>query len=385
MTFRPARPLSDLFATRTSIKWKRFPADVLPMFVAEMDFDMDDQIRDRVHKALDYSDTGYLEAPGVLGEVFVDFARSSWQLQVNPEWIHLATDVTVGIVETLRLALPPAGGKVVVTSPVYPPFFEMIDEVHGICCDVPLVEDTEWSLDLPGIAAEFDAGATAMILCNPQNPTGLCYSRESLTELAKLAAARNVLVISDEVHAPLSHPGTTFTPFASVAVEAGTSAVTVTSASKGWNLAGLKCALVIAATPETALLLDTLPEELAARTSILGRHANIVAFTCREWRDAAVNQIVSNVDLLVQELAGTVPEVKVIRPDAGYLTWVDFRGTRLGSDPALILRETGRVALNSGLSFGSVGTGFARINLACDPSTVVEGAARIARTVISHS
>ena len=383
MTFHPARPLAELFATRTSIKWRRFPMDVLPMFVAEMDFDIEEAILERVHSVLAYSDTGYLEAPGELADAFADFALSEWKWRVETKWIHLATDVTVGIVETLRLALPPSQGRVVITSPVYPPFFEMIDEVNARCIDVPLAEAEEWSLDLPRIAAEFAHGVDAMILCNPHNPTGRCHSRESLEELAKLAAQWNVLVISDEVHAPLAHPGAAFTPFARVAVEAGARAITVTSASKGWNLAGLKCALIVAATAESAQLLKNLPDELAARTSILGLHANTAAFSCLQWRDAAIQQIVSNIDLLTDGLSQLAPEVHVVRPTAGYLAWLDFRDTTLGEDPALVLREKGRIALNSGRTFGNTGAGFARINLACDPSTVREGTERIARTVSS--
>ncbi|MEY9953357.1 MalY/PatB family protein [Leifsonia sp. EB34] len=381
MSFAPARPLEQLFASRSSIKWRRYPADVLPVFVAEMDFDVEPAILDRVAETLRNSDTGYLDSAGPLAPAFADFAWSSWSWGVDPEWVHLATDVTVGVVETLRLVLPEAGGRVVLTPPVYPPFFEMIEEADAVAITVPLREDAGWTLDLDGLEAAFAAGADAMLLCNPQNPTGRCHSRRTLEALARLAARYGVFVVSDEVHAPLAHPGARFTPFAPVARAAGARAVTVTSASKAWNLAGLKCAVIVAAEPTTADLLTRLPEELAARTSILGLHANVAALSCLRWRDGLLEQLVTNLRLLEAELAVHAPTVRVVRPDAGYLAWLDFRGTGLGDDPARVLIDTGRVALNSGLAFGEQGRGFARINLACDPSTVVEAVRRIAATV----
>ena len=381
MTFSPARPLEALFASRSSIKWRRYPADVLPVFVAEMDFDVEPAILDRVADTLRNSDTGYLDSAGPLAPAFADFAWSSWAWGVDPAWVHLATDVTVGVVESLRLVLPEVSGRVVLTPPVYPPFFEMIEEADAVAVTVPLREDADWALDLDGLERAFAAGVDAMLLCNPQNPTGRCHSRRTLEALARLAARYGVFIVSDEVHAPLAHPGTRFTPFAPVARAAGARSVTVTSASKAWNLAGLKCAVIVAAEPATASLLERLPEELAARTSILGLHANVAALSCLRWRDGLLDQLVANVRLLEAEVALHAPDVRVVRPDAGYLAWLDFRATGLGDDPARTLIDVGRVALNSGLAFGVEGRGFARINLACDPSTVVEAVQRIARTI----
>ena len=381
MTFEPALPLPELRRTRSSIKWRRFADDVLPLFVAEMDWGIAPEITAVLTDALANGDTGYLDNPGPLAPAFADFALASWGWRMNPEWVHLATDVTVGIVEALRLEVPDTGGRVVITPPVYNPFFEMVGETNSEIVEVPLVEASGWSLDLAGLEAAFAAGVDAMILCHPHNPTGRAHSRSALAALARLAAAHDVLIVSDEVHAPLAHPGTEFVPFAVLAAEAGARSVTVTSASKGWNLAGVKCAVVVAGDPRTAAQLHGLPEELAARTSILGLHANIAAFDNTYWRDAAVRQIVANIGLLEAELAAHAPSVKLVAPDAGYLVWLDFRDTALGDDPAAVLRELGRVAFNSGPTFGVVGRGFVRANLACDPSTIVEAVARIARTL----
>ena len=381
MAHAQVRSVDELRRTRSSIKWHRYAEDVLPVFVAEMDFDIAPAIIDSVTEVLRHSDTGYLDDPGLLAPAFAGYASDAWGWHIDPSRVHLATDVTVGMVETLRLALPPVGGRVVLTPPVYPPFFEMIQEARAEAVEVPLREDEGWSLDLAGIAAAFQVGADALLLCNPHNPTGRCHSREQLEELACLAARYDVLVVSDEVHAPLLHPGAVFTAFAPVAEAAGARSATVTSASKGWNLAALKCALVVAGDDATAKLLTGFPEELAARTSILGLHANIAAFECRDWLEDAVDLIASNYRLLERELRRQVPSVEPVEPDASYLVWLDLRRTGLGDDPATPLIEHGRVALNSGLIYGSQGAGFARINVACDPSTVVEAVRRIARTV----
>jgi cysteine-S-conjugate beta-lyase len=373
-----ARPLADLRARRTSIKWHRFPADVLPMSVAEMDFEIAPAIAQTAIDHLLRSDTGYLDAPGPLADAFARFAEDAWGWPVDESRVHLATDVTVGVLETLRLALPALGGRVVLTPPVYAPFYEMVGEAHAEAVDVPLLADAGWSLDLPGIEKAFASGVDAILLCNPHNPTGRSHSRESLAELARLAAEYDVFVVSDEVHAPLAHPGSPFTPFAIACTGAGVRSVTVTSASKGWNLAALKCAVAIANDVDSAAMLTRFPEELAARTSIIGLHANVAAYAAQPWLEQTVERITANLRLLQSELATHVPGVRVIEPDAGYLVWLDLRALGLGDDPAAELLSRGRIALNSGPTFGPGGHGFARMNIACDPATIVEAVRRIA-------
>jgi cystathionine beta-lyase len=373
-----ARPLADLRARRTSIKWHRFPADVLPMSVAEMDFEIAPAIAQTAIDHLLRSDTGYLDAPGPLADAFARFAEDAWGWRVDESRVHLATDVTVGVLETLRLALPALGGRVVLTPPVYAPFYEMVGEAHAEAVDVPLLAESGWSLDLPGIEKAFASGVDAILLCNPHNPTGRSHSRESLSELARLAARYDVLVVSDEVHAPLAHPGSPFTPFAIACTGAGVRSVTVTSASKGWNLAALKCAVAVANDPDSAAMLTRFPEELAARTSIIGLHANVAAYAAQPWLEQTVERITDNLRLLTSELATHVPGVRVIEPDAGYLVWLDLRSLGLGDDPAAELLSRGRIALNSGPTFGAGGRGYARINIACDPATIIEAVRRIA-------
>lgn len=367
---------------RTSLKWTRFP-NAIPMFVAEMDFAVAPGIRRSLIERIEVSDIGYLEGPGPLTAAFADFVRDRWAWHVEQRFVHLATDVATGVVESLRVGRPD-GGRIAVPVPVYPGFFEMLEEVPFELVEVPLVDRSGHGprLDMAALERLFaaDPGIDALLLCNPHNPHGLLHSREELTQLAQLAAAHGVFVVSDEIHAPLTHAAAIFTPFAPLAAEAGTLSVTVTSASKGWNLAGAKCSVIVAADDRSNELLLRLPPETVTRTSILGLHAAVAAFTeARDWLDRAIAQSEANQRLLAALIDDRLSGVRMHHAEAGYLAWLDMREAGFGDDPARRIRHEAGVALNSGLAFGSGGAGHARINLGCAPDTIVTAIDRLAR------
>lgn len=368
-----------LRGTRTSLKWTRFPADTLPLFVAEMDFAVAPVIREALIERVTASDLGYLDGPGPLAPAFAGFAQQRWGWEVPHEHIHLATDVATGVVEALRV-LAPAATRIAVTTPVYPGFFEMLEEVPGDVVEIPLTsEGAGGRLDLDAIEREFAAGVGAFLLCNPHNPHGTVHTRAELAGLAALAARHDVAVISDEIHAPLTHAGETFIPFAPVAAAAGALAVTTTSASKGWNIAGTKCSVIVAADERANALLLRLPPETTTRASILGLHASVAAFARGgDWLDRAITQIEANSALLAELVAAHLPGVTLTRPRAGYLAWLDLRGAGLGDDPYLAVLTEARVAFNDGAHFGRGGAGHVRVNLACAPDTLREAVRRIA-------
>lgn len=375
---------------RTSIKWTRFDADVLPLFVAEMDFAVAPEIRETLIERVEASDTGYLDSPGPLADAFAGFARDRWGWNVPTEHIYLATDVATGIVEALRVGRP-AGGRIALTTPVYPSFFEMLEEVPFEVVEIPLSvsapdQAPAARLDLAAIEREFadTKGIDAFLLCNPHNPHGTVHTEAELTQLARLAAKYDVFVVSDEIHAPLTHAGETFTPFAPIAAAAGALSVTTTSASKGWNLAGTKCSVIVAADEAADDLLALLPPEVAVRASILGLHAGAAAFSRgRDWLDRAVAQIQANDELLAELVESSLPGVRYTRPRAGYLAWLDFRQAGLGENPHARILEDAKVALNNGAAFGEGGSGHVRLNLACAPATLIEAVRRIAQILPS--
>jgi cystathionine beta-lyase len=285
--------------------------------------------------------------------------------------------VSAAIAETLRYGIP-RGGAVVINPPVYTAFYELIDEVAAERREVPLLVDgTTWSMDLARLERAFAAGADAFLLCNPQNPIGVVFDSDTLSEVARLAAKYDVLVISDEVHAPLTHPGVTFVPFLDIARSYGVRCICVTSASKGWNLAGAKCALMVAGDERALAILDSFPDEVTCRTSILGLHANLTAFSAIDWLDDTIDRVVANDELLARLLREQLPDAVYHRPTASYLGWIDLRSFRLGQDPAAILIDSARVALNGGHLYGAAYEGFVRINLACDPDVLIEAVRRI--------
>jgi len=378
MSMASPTPAEILRLERSSLKWTRYPEDVLPLFVAEMDWPVSERIRDAVIQKVAASDLGYIDSAGPLADAFARFAHDRWGWTVDPGTVRVATDVSVGIVECLRFGVEP-DSPVVVTSPVYPPFFELVEEARLPVVDVPMVELVEgWRLDLERIEEAFIAGARALLLCNPHNPLGVPHDRQMLADLAMLAARYDVLVIADEVHGPLTHHGVTFTPFAIVAAEVGARSVTVTSASKGWNMAGMKCALMVPSDSRTLAMLDRFPQEVASRTSILGLHANVAAYGDTEWLDATISRIMRNNELLAGLLRRRLPIVHYRRPTATYLGWLDFRDLGFGIDPAERVLQEARVALNSGPTFGTAGRGHARINFACDTAVLEEAVDRMA-------
>lgn len=379
MAFVRAEPLSVLRA-RTSEKWATYPDDVLPLFVAEMDYPVAEPIVERVVERMRASDTGYVASPGALAPAFAGFAARRWGWDVDPASIRTTTDVSVAIVETLRQAVQP-GDRVVIMPPVYPPFPDLIVEAGAVVEEVPLLHDEGYSVDLDGLRSAFAAGAKALLLCNPHNPVGLAHSRETLESVAELAAEFDAIVVSDEIHGALTHSGS-FTPFLSVSDAARSTGLCVTSASKAFNLAGLKCALMVAASDRSTALLDRMHDEVGWRTSILGLHASVAAFTeGDEWLDAANAEIRASSDRLAHLLAERLPEVLFAKPSATYLAWLDFSELGWGTDPSARVLDRARVALSGGPDFGRGGEGFARLNLACSEEVLSEAIDRIARSV----
>lgn len=372
-----ADPLA-LLRERTSMKWRSFPDDVLPLFVAEMDFPLAEPVKRALHEAVDRSDTGYIPPVNGLADAFSGFASRRWGWQVDPTQVGSTTDVSVAIVECLRRAIKP-GDRVVINPPVYPPFFDLVPEAGGVVTEVPFLDGPDgWSLDLDGLERAFTDGARAYLLCNPHNPLGLPHSAQALATIAELAARYDVTVVSDEVHAPLTHPDAVFTPFLSVSSAAREHGVCATSASKAWNLAGLKCAVMVTASERMRPLVAGMPVEVGWRTSQLGLLASIAAFTDGEpWLDGVVAALHANRILLGELLDAQLPGVVYRQPSASYLAWLDFRALDWGDDPSVAALERAKVALHDGPSFGRQGRGFARLNFGCSPEVLTEAITRL--------
>ncbi|RWZ51770.1 aminotransferase class I/II-fold pyridoxal phosphate-dependent enzyme [Labedella phragmitis] len=369
----PAAPLHVL-RSRTSEKWREYPSDVIPMFVAEADFPLAEPIAAALHSAVERGDTGYVASHTELPRAFAGFAERRWGWSLDTAHIQTTADVSMGIVEILRRI--DVGTGLVITPPVYPPFYMLAAEAGVPVVDVALTP--EGTLDLGAIEAALHRGARAVLLCNPHNPFGHPHDAASLSALATLADAAGAIVVSDEIHAPLTHSDARFTPWLSVSDAARRIGFALHSASKAWNIAGLKCAMMIADDPDRTAFLRSLPDEVAWRTGQFGVIASIAAYDDgEEWLDRAVLTIERNRRTLVSRLADEVPDARVHEPHAGYLAWVDLGALGWDADPADVILERAKVALRTGADFGPGGAGHVRVNLACDPALLEEAIVRI--------
>lgn len=379
-----ALPL-DVLRERTSTKWRRYPEDVLPLFVAETDFPLAPPITRALTRAVEIGDTGYTPPEPGIAAAYAGFAKRRFGSEIDPARVRTTCDVMMGVVEILRLVIEP-GDRVIVTTPVYPPFFDCIPEAGGVVERVPLIDSgAGWQLDLLAIEAALAGGARAVLLCNPHNPTGTVHSRESLAALADLAAGFGASVISDEIHAPLIHPGVTFTPFLDASPTAARIGYAVTSASKAFNLAGLKCALMVTASEETAAIVRTLPVEVEWRTGLFGALAAVAAFSEESdaWLDSLLVALDDNRRLLAELLAEHLPAAKYRIPGAGFLAWVDLTDLGWGDNPAVKVLRDAKVALHLGPQFGAEGSGHVRINFGCSPDVLRDAVARMGTLAMS--
>ena len=374
--------------THRSEKWRGFDRDVLPLPVAEMDFPIAEPIRRVLQEMVAKSDLGYLGSVPELATGFARFAAEQWNWDVDTSQVKVASDVGVAVVEVLRVFTKP-GDKVLVNSPVYQNFYNWINETRLTKIDVPFTRaDTEsesknpWQLDLDAIEKIYAAGLKLHLLCSPHNPLGRVYSKDELTRIAEMAKRYGVLVISDEIHAPLTFKSADFIPFLALSDTAREVGITVTAASKGWNIAGLKCAIIVSQNDLIKAQLDELPMAVHFRASILGAFASASAFAeGGVWLNTVMSQLDYNRFLIRDLLAAKLPTVKYHIPDNGYLAWLDLSSLDLGEDPSQVLLEKGRVAFNSGSLYGAQCSQYVRLNFATSPEIITEAIERIVRTL----
>jgi len=388
---RVQNPLEQLsieqLRQRTSAKWHYYPADVLPMWVAEMDVPLAEPIAQGLRHAVEIGDTGYA-AGHAYAHALKDFAAARWGWDGFPaDSAKSVPDVMMGIVEVLRLISEP-GDPVVVNCPVYPPFYAFVTHAGRRVVESPMTE--EGRIDLHRLEDTFRALNRAVyLLSSPHNPTGAVHTREELTAVAGLARTYGVRVIVDEIHAPLALPGAQFVPYLSV--PGSEDAFSVLSASKAWNLAGLKAALAVAG-PEAQSDLDSMPEEVAHGASHFGVMAHTEAFRHGgDWLDALLRGLDENRSLLIDFLTDRMPELQCRAPQGTYLAWIDCRALGLHDEgsagpgvvselegPARYFLDQARVALSSGHVFGTGGSGHVRLNFATSQANLLEGLGRMA-------
>jgi cysteine-S-conjugate beta-lyase len=362
-----------------STKWHKFPPDVLPMWVADMDFRSPGPVIQALRERVEQGLFGYFSEQPEFYEVVVAWLAKRFGWRVEPEAIVLLPGV-ISSFNVAALALAERGAGLLVQTPVYPPILRVAGNAGLRRDDAALARrpDGRYDIDLDVFAGAVRDDTRAFLLCNPHNPVGRSWTRGELTALAEVCLRRRLWIIADEIHGDLVYAGHRHTPIASLDPEIEARTITLIAPSKTFNLPGLKCSLAII--PDAALR-----ERFSAARGDLVRVPNVMGYTAlvaayrdgQPWLDDLLPYLETNRDRLVEHVAAELPGVRVFPPEATYLAWLDCREAALARDACAFFLEHARVGLNGGETFGPGGEGFVRLNFACPRARLLEGLARM--------
>lgn len=382
----------DSLTAEGSVKWSRFPGTI-GMWVAEMDFGISPEIRDYLISEAERGTFGYLPSKDTRQ---ILSATSQWfgdcyGWYPDPEKMLLIPEVLAGLRETIRHYTAP-GSAVVVPTPAYMPFLTIPGEFDRDVIEVPSLRraDGSWCLDEDGIAAALEAGAGLVVLCNPWNPTGRCFTRPELERLSVIVASHGARVFEDAIHAPLIFDGSTYIPYASISEEAAAHTITAVAASKGWNIPGLKCAQLIFHTEKDWQDFQPYAYPVSEPTSTTGARAAGVAFaSSQEWIGEVREYLEANRDYLESRVASW-DGVTVAHTEGTYIAFLDFTqiaetGIFGDSSPAAWLRSHATVAFTEGALCGHDYANFARIIFATPRAILAEALDRVERALYSEN
>ncbi|MEO3937427.1 aminotransferase class I/II-fold pyridoxal phosphate-dependent enzyme [Dermatophilaceae bacterium Soc4.6] len=373
---------------RRTLKWSHYPDDVLPLWVGEMDFPTAPAVLEAVRRAVDDECLGYpldAQASG-LGAGLAGWLGRELGWAVDASQVHLVPNVVRGV--GLALDTLCDDGPVVIPTPAYMPFFDVVRLRGREVVPVPMLratpaDDAPWVLDLEAIESALLQGARALILCNPHNPLGHVHTHDELTGLAEVVQRHGARVVSDEIHAPLVFEGTHL-PYAALSPDTAAHTVTVLSASKAFNLPGLACAQVVTSSEADTAAWRAIPHEKTIGVGTLGIEANLAAYEHGgPWLAQVRERLAANARLVADAVAA-MPGVEHRLNEATYLAWLDLSALDLDTEPAPWLLEHARVALSDGAAFGAPQHRFARLNFATTGVILEEALGRIAAAVAAR-
>lgn len=364
---RPASLSVSELRARRGIKWHRFEDDVLPAWIAELDYAVPEPIVQALRALADEAAYGYEDVwlGSELADVFASYMQRRFGWSPGTEHVLPVIDLVQALYASVAAFTRPDQG-VIVHTPIYPPFLSAIGDMDRRVVENRLLDTgSGYALDRDGLAHVAAEDQTPLLLlCNPHNPTGRVFTRAELEGIANVVLERDLVVVADEVHADLIYPGHTHVPFATLSPEIARRTVTITSATKAYNIPGLRCGLMHFGSAELRdRLRRVLPDRLIGVAHHFGMLATIVAWReCEPWLAALMQRLDHNRQRLVTRVARDLPGVRTYAPQATYLSWLDCRALELPASPFAFFETRARVGLSDGADFGPPGRGFARLN-----------------------
>ncbi len=372
-----------------SVKWdnldKSFGVDdILPMWVADMDFSCPKPLIESIEKRNRHGIFGYTNRPESLHESIVNWMRERHSWDIRKEWILYSPGVVTSL-NLATMAFTQPGDSIIIQCPVYPPFFSAIEN-HGRTIVInPLMEkDGYYSIDFGDLEEKMASQCKAMILCNPHNPVGRVWTRDELERLVQLCETYGVFIISDDIHSDLIYPEYEHISIATTSKYIEQNSITCIAPSKTFNMPGLSISAVIIPNPELRAQFQKSIDKIGiGMSNVFGITAMEAAYTHGgQWLDSLISYLKGNLLYLIEFFEEYIPEIKVTRPEGTYLVWLDCRALKMDGDSLFkFFAQEARVGLNKGTIFGPGGEGHLRMNIACPRSTLEEGLRRMERAV----
>ncbi|HEY7039433.1 MAG TPA: MalY/PatB family protein [Methylomirabilota bacterium] len=368
-----------------SNKWRRYPADVLPLWVADMDFPSPEPVVRAMRERVEHGVYGYGFEDPEFAEVFVERAQKRYGWKLSPEAVVLVPGVIPAFNVACR-ALTSRGDGLLLQVPVYPPILRSPGNHELTRDEAPLgrQRDGRYVADLDAFRAAIHGRTRAFLLCNPHNPVGRVFTRHELTGMAAICLERGLPIIADEIHCDLLYGGQQHIPIASLGPEVEQRTITLMAPSKTFNLAGLKVSVaVIPNAPLRERFLAARGDLVQAQVNIMGYAAALAAYRDgQEWLQALMRYLEANRDHLAEYVRQHLPGVGMVEPEGTYLAWLDCRGAgAAAADPFTFFLERAKVAFNDGALFGPGGQGFVRLNFGTPRSLLTEGLERMRRAL----
>jgi cystathionine beta-lyase len=377
--------LPDRRATE-SLKWRAYPADVLPMWVADMDFRSPEPVIAALHERVEHGVFGYPGRVSGFNDVIIERLAQRYGWQVSADQIVMVPGVVTGFNWVAQTLCAP-GQAVLVQTPVYPPFLSAPANGGLLRQDAALVQRTDgrYEIDFEAFEQAITPQTSLFILCNPHNPVGRVFTPAELTRLAEICLRHNVLICSDEIHCDLIYEPYRHTPIASLSEEIAQKTVTLMAPSKTYNIAGLECSFAIVSDAALRQRLQEGRRGVVGWVNVLGQVAALAAYRDGQpWLDELLQYLQANRDLTARFVNEQLPGVRMGPIEGTYLAWLDCRDTGL-QDPYQFFLDEGRVALSNGADFGPGGQGFVRLNFGCPRSMLQEALERMRRALIERN